>query len=168
MIPGGICNAVVSFFSGKLYDRVGSRIPVRTGFFLSIVGAILLCLAGHNSSPVTIVAAHCILMIGVPLAMSPAQTDGLRALPKQLSADGSTILNTMQQVTGALCTAVTTSLYCSTNTSKIMHGATEIAARTAGFRSGFIFTFILALAGFIVSFAVKNQNVSVSGSFPNE
>ena len=49
-------------------------------------------------------------MIGVPLAMSPSQTSALNSLPHSMNADGSTMMNTLQQVLGAVATAVATSL----------------------------------------------------------
>ena len=48
-------------------------------------------------------------MIGAPLAMSPSQTSALNSLKGLESADGSAILNTMQQIVGALATALATS-----------------------------------------------------------
>ncbi len=155
MLPGGILNAVVSFVSGRMYDHLGAKKPVICGFSLSIIGALLLLTAGSDSSVVYVIAAHLILMTGIPLAMSPAQTRGLYALPPELSADGSTILNTMQQVIGAICTAITTSLLSAGQHFDVIKKGTDAVSIT-GFHFGFAFTLILAVCGFILSFKIKD------------
>lgn len=156
MLPGGIVNALVSMFSGKLYDRIGARIPVLVGFALSFIGATLLLLTTPQSSLAYVVACHIIMMIGVPLAMSPSQSHALSSLPHELSTDGSTILNTLQQVLGAICTAVATSLLAMGQANYFSAGGTDSAwAFTTGSHWGFIFTMALALVGFLFGLTLK-------------
>lgn len=160
MLPGGIINAAVSYFSGKVYDRVGAKIPVRLGFALSCVGSVMLLFAATTSSIPYIIAAHIVLMVGVPMAMSPSQTSALSVLPRQNSGDGSTALNTMQQVLGAVATAVATSLLGLGQAAYLAAGGTSTAeAFATGSHWGFAFTLVLALAGLIVSVVfLKEEN----------
>lgn len=111
MLPGGLINALTSAFAGRLYDNYGAKWPTRIGFVIALVGAIMLALVTTNSSIAYVIVAHIILMIGAPLAMSPAQTSALNSLKGIESADGSAILNTMQQIVGALATALATSFF---------------------------------------------------------
>lgn len=158
MLPGGIVNAIVSMLAGRLYDRVGARIPARIGFALSIAGSIMLLLAMGSSTIAYVIVAHIVLMIGVPLAMSPCQTSALNSLPPQLSADGSTALNTMQQVLGAIATAVATSLLGLGQASYYAAGGASAAeAFTAGSHWGFAFTLVLAVCGLLVAFMLKKR-----------
>lgn len=110
MLPGGILNAVVSFASGKLYDKMGPKVLVPLGFIFTLVGAFLFSRFSTDTSIGYVIFCHLLLMIGIPLSMSPAQSSGLSALPPHLSTDGSTIINTFQQVIGAICAALTTCL----------------------------------------------------------
>ena len=159
MLPGGVVNALVSLFAGTLYDKIGAKLPTRIGFLLSAVGAILLAMAGTDSSIGYVILCHVIIMIGVPLAMSPAQSSGLNALPGELSTDGSTILNTMQQVLGAVCTAVATSLLAIGQSAYTAAGGADTAqAFVQGTHYGLYFTVILAVLGFVVSLGIKNGN----------
>ena len=96
MLPGGIVNALMSMISGRIYDRIGARGPAVCGFGLSIVGAAALLFATPESPLAYVIACHVVMMVGVPLAMSPCQTHALSSLPRELSTDGSTALNTMQ------------------------------------------------------------------------
>ena len=151
MLPGGIINAIVSLLSGKLYDRVGAVAPVRCGLVISIIGAVLMLSTTTSTSAAFVVAAHVLLMIGVPLTMSPCQTNGLESLPAEMSADGSTILNTMQQVWGAICTAVATGLLSAGA------GDTANAAAVAGSHKGFTFVLVLAALGLVLSIWMRNS-----------
>lgn len=90
-------------------------------------------------------------MIGAPLAMSPAQTYGLNGLSGALSTDGSAILNTLQQIVGAVATAIATSL--------IAFGSSQqagVAGLTVGAHAGFGFVLILAVVALLVSTQVES------------
>ena len=155
MMPGGIVNAIVSLLSGSLYDKIGAQAPSRFGFLISIIGAVLLLFVSPSTSLFYIILCHVLLMIGVPLAMSPSQSYALNSLPKEISTDGSTILNTLQQVFGAISTAVATSLL-GTGQSAYVGGSTQDAF-TNGIHYGFAFTLILAIVGLLLSLKVKKK-----------
>ncbi|MFD1486153.1 DHA2 family efflux MFS transporter permease subunit [Lacticaseibacillus baoqingensis] len=150
MLPGGIVNALTSAVAGRLYDSHGAKGLTRIGFFIAIIGVLILLSANAHSPLAWVIFGHVVLMIGAPLAMSPAQTYGLNSLSGALNADGSAILNTLQQIVGAICTAVATSM--------IAFGSSQqagIAGLTVGSHAGFAFVLILAVVAFIASFAVK-------------
>jgi len=152
MFPGGVMNAIVSAVSGRLYDHVGAQMPARIGFIISMVGALMLALTSTHSAIWYIILAHVILMIGAPLAMSPSQTHGLNALTGPIAADGSAIMNTLQQIVGAISTAIATSLLGIGQAAYLTNGTTNAAgAFVNGAHYGFYFTFILALAGFLLA-----------------
>ena len=156
MLPGGIVNALVSMVAGRIYDRIGARGPALCGFGLSIAGAAALLFATPESSLAYVIVCHIVMMVGVPLAMSPCQTHALSSLPRNLSTDGSTALNTMQQVLGAVCTAVATSLLTAGQASYVAAGGTSSALAFAqGSHWGFAFTLVLAAVGFALSLRIK-------------
>lgn len=148
MLPGGVINALTSAVAGRIYDSIGAKIPAISGFVIALIGAVMLILTNQHSSVGYVIAAHIILMIGCPLAMSPSQTSALNALHGLESSDGSTILNTMQQIVGALATAIATS--CLELGQKI--GTGSLAARfTNGFHFGLFFTLGLIIIGIILA-----------------
>lgn len=154
MLPGGIINALVSAFAGRLYDSVGAKIPAVLGFTIAIIGLIMLIFSNPTSSIIYVIVTHIIIMIGCPLAMSPAQTHALNVLKGAESADGSTILNTMQQIIGAIATALATSfLSWGQNT---YQGPDKAAQFTNGVHYGLYFTLILAVIGLVVAFTLKS------------
>lgn len=152
MLPGGIVNTVVSSLAGRVYDRIGARTPALAGFALSVVGAALLLTTGPGTPLAFVIVCHIILMVGVPLAMSPCQTHALASLPPELSTDGSTMLNTMQQVLGAICTAIATFLLSMGQSAYYATGGTQSSlAFTEGAHLGFSFTLALAVVAFVVA-----------------
>ncbi len=159
MLPGGLFNAFVSSISGRLYDSVGPRKPAMLGFLVSIVGALMLFFSNADSSYFYVVCAHIILMVGAPLAMSPSQTHGLNALPPQLSPDGSSIMNTLEQIFGAIATALATSLLGAGEAASNATGAVKVASGT---HYGFALTVGLAVIGFILTFALPRKQKNVA------
>ena len=163
MLPGGVMNCIVSVIAGGLYDRIGARIPARAGFALSIAGTVMFLFATPDSSIAYVICAHVILMIGVPLAMSPSQTSALNSLPRRMNADGSTMMNTLQQVLGAIATAVATSLLGMGQTASAESGA---VAFTNGVHWGFAFTLVLAVAALAVSMLLKKRSYANEAGAP--
>lgn len=158
MLPGGLINAAVSVAAGTLFDRFGARGPVSIGFACSVLASAMLIVATPQTPIWYMVACHIIMMIGVPLAMSPCQTHALASLPPQLNSDGSTIMNTLQQVLGAICTAVATCLLAAGQNNYFAAGGTDSAlAFTEGSHLGFVFTLVMAVLGFILAFRIRKQ-----------
>lgn len=155
MLPGGLVNALVSEFAGRMYDSLGAKTPTRLGFIIAFIGAVMLSLVSTHSAIWYIILAHIILMIGAPLAMSPAQTSALNSLEMKESADGSAVLNTLQQIVGALATALATSFLTLGRDAVTGSSAFKF---TNGVHYGMYFTCVLAVIGFIISLLVKDES----------
>lgn len=156
LLPGGIINALVSAVAGRLYDKVGAKTPVRLGLIIALIGALMLVFTTTHTSIAYLIAAHVILMVGAPLAMSPAQTYALNSLQGAQSGDGSTIMNTMQQIVGAIATALATSLLGIGQAAyQNHHGSGHLsAAFTNGTHYGFYFTIALIVVGLLASLRI--------------
>ncbi|WP_289761905.1 MFS transporter [Lactobacillus intestinalis] len=154
MLPGGLVNALVSAVAGRMYDNFGAKWPTRIGFLIAFVGAFLLSIVTTSSPIWYVILAHIILMIGTPLAMSPAQTSALNSLKGIESADGSAILNTVQQIVGALATALATSFLTLGRNSV---GGAEAFRFTNGVHYGMYFMIALTVVGFIIALFVKDD-----------
>ncbi len=114
----------------------------------------MLALVTTHSAIWYVILAHIILMIGAPLAMSPSQTSALNSLKGLESADGSAILNTMQQIVGALATALATSFLTVGRNAVTGSAAFKF---TNGVHYGMYFTIALTVIGFIVALFVKDD-----------
>ncbi|MBQ9003619.1 MAG: DHA2 family efflux MFS transporter permease subunit [Eggerthellaceae bacterium] len=163
LLPGGIVNAVVSALAGRVYDRVGARIPGMIGFGLSVAGSVALLFATPATPLAYVMACHITLMVGVPLAMSPCQTYALASLPHELSTDGSTMLNTMQQVLGAVCTALATFLLAAGQGAYLGAGGADVAEAFAqGSHLVFSFALVLAVVSLVLASRIKAQRSSAT------
>ena len=152
MLPGGIANAVVSAVAGRIYDRVGARVPALIGFGLSTLGCLLLLQTTPSTPMGFVIACHIVMMVGIPLAMSPCQTHALSSLPPELSTDGSAILNAAQQVFAAICTALATYLLSVGESAYYAAGGSQVAeAFSTGSHVGFVFALALAVAAFVIA-----------------
>lgn len=131
LLPAGLVNAFVSLLAGHLYDSFGAKRLVQTGAVLALIGVLLLLRMRASSSLWYVIGVDIILMTGSGLLLSPAQSYGLGDLSGTDSNDGSTIMNTLQQVFGVLSVSIATTFlivgqHASENTSsavKYMAGA---------------------------------------------
>lgn len=106
MLPGGLLLGLMGRPVGRLYDRFGARPLVIPGSLALATSMWLFTSLGANTSVVTVVGIHLVLMAGLGLMMTPVMTDSLSALPDHLYSHGSAILTTLQQIAGALGTAL--------------------------------------------------------------
>jgi MFS transporter, DHA2 family, lincomycin resistance protein len=165
LLPGGILNGLLSPVMGNLFDRFGPK-------WLVIVGSGIVTGAMIGFSTITmetasafIIGLHIVTMIGVSMIMMPAQTNGLNQLPRELYPDGTAIMNTLQQVAGAIGTAVAISIL-SSGAQRFMNTVedkndplNQVLAFTEGVQSSFIFAIIMAVLGLVVSFFIKRVEV---------
>ncbi|CAM3093435.1 MDR family MFS transporter [Saccharomonospora xinjiangensis] len=106
VLPGGLILGLLGRPVGALYDRVGPRPLVVPGAVAMAVALWLFTTLGPASPLVFVIAIHVLLMSGLALMMTPLMTESLGVLPEHLHSHGSAILSTLQQVAGALGTAV--------------------------------------------------------------
>lgn len=156
MLPGGIVNAIVSAIAGRSSDTVSPRLLTTLGFGITIIGIIALLFATSTSPVWYVIMAHIIMMVGVPLSMSPAQTFGLGALDQRTSSDGSTIMNTFQQIVGAIATAIATSLLAFGQ--QLSSTASHQVAFTTGVHVGLIFPLVFAILALSLSLTIKENH----------
>ncbi|MGO2662485.1 MAG: DHA2 family efflux MFS transporter permease subunit [Propionibacterium freudenreichii] len=155
MLPGGVVNGLVSVWAGRATDTHRPWVIARVGFAIATVAAAAFLLLGTDSPLWMVVAFQCLLMVGVPLAMTPTQTHGLNALPGRLGADGSTAISTLQQVGGALGTAFAAGLLSAGRGAASRAGASSSAATIAGVHEGLVFSIVLGLIGLGLGLALR-------------
>ncbi len=156
MLPGGIVNAIVSMLAGRLYDRVGARIPrvLVSRFRLRV--RLCCCLRWVEHDRIRDCCAYRAHDRRAARYVSVSD-EYLEFVAPQLSADGSTALNTMQQVLGAIATAVATSLLGLGQASYYAAGGICGRGLHGRIAWGFAFTFVLAVCGLLVAFMLKQR-----------
>lgn len=113
LLPGYVVNVILSPIVGSLFDKWGPRIFVIVGSAILVIGnLIFLTVLSSQSAAWQIVVAFMVLFFGLTLVMMPSQTNALNQLPRELYADGSAAMNTLNQVAGAAGTAIAIIIYC--------------------------------------------------------
>lgn len=163
LLPGGTLNAIMSPITGRLFDLYGPRRLVIPGFILMLITLWNLTRVTTETSLVLVIILHTFLFIGVSLVMMPAQVNGLNQLPKKLYPHGTALLNTLQQVSGAIGTAVAITIMSASQNTYLDKITGPIDKRviseslTAGVQKAFTFVLILAITGFIASFFIRSS-----------
>lgn len=161
LLPGGVLNGLMSPLTGRIFDKHGPRGLVTPGFVIMIIMLWMLSNITVDTSIVMVIIMHSVLFIGVSMVMMPAQTNGLNQLPRNLYPDGTALMNTLQQVSGAIGTAVAITIMSASQNTYLKNSADSIdpatvsASLTAGVQDAFIFGLVLAIIGLIMSIFIK-------------
>ncbi|XID94821.1 MDR family MFS transporter [Paenibacillaceae bacterium WGS1546] len=102
MLPGGVLNGILSPVTGKLFDKFGPRVLVIPGAAVLIGVMYLFTQIDLETTRGEVILLHCIMMVAISMIMMPTQTNGLNQLSRNYYPHGTAILNTLQQVAGAL------------------------------------------------------------------
>ncbi|MFB8374031.1 DHA2 family efflux MFS transporter permease subunit [Paenibacillus taichungensis] len=165
LLPGSLLNGFLSPVMGRLFDKFGPKWLVIIG--LAIVTVVLFLYTGITPTTTLskIITLHVFMMIGISMIMMPAQTNGLNQLPPEFYPHGTAIMNTLQQVSGAIGTAVAVSILSAGQT-RFLSSVTDpespenqLAGFTSGVQNAFIFALVLAVIGLIISLFVKRVKV---------
>ncbi len=106
LLPGGLTLAALSRPVGRLFDRVGARPLVIPGAAGMAAALWLFAALGAGSPLAAVIGIDILLMGSLGLMMTPLMAEALGVLPDSLYSHGSAILTTLQQVAGALGSAV--------------------------------------------------------------
>ena len=141
IVPGSVLCAILMPVSGRIYDKRGPRIPFTIGGAGLIIGTGIGMVLGMRLDSGSMVFLYLLYGIGLGMIISCLQGAGFHSLPKELSADGTAMFSTMQQLGGALGTAVISFVIGAAQTAQ----PDDMAYATAcGSRSGYILLFVLA------------------------
>lgn len=156
LLPGGLSQGVLAPFIGRIYDSVGPRPLVIPGTSLILASQIWMWLGlSANSSIWIVIAMYVTFGMGMALIMTPMMALSLASLPKQLYGHGSAIMNTLQQLGGAVGTAILIAAMTVGALNASENGMEITAAQAAGTNGAFLAGVALALIGFVASFFVK-------------
>ena len=151
VMPGPLIMGLMGPTVGRLFDTYGPRPLAIPGSIVLALGLFGLGFISASTPLWWIVACHIVFEIGLGLLFTPLFTFGLGDLPKNLYPDGSAILNTLQQVAGAVGTALFVAL--STVIAAGLSGAGAAAPATADLIRGYsIAMFTAAGLGVVLLF----------------
>ncbi|WP_251555486.1 DHA2 family efflux MFS transporter permease subunit [Neobacillus muris] len=106
LLPGAILMAVMSPVNGRLFDKIGGRILAVTGLIIIVVTTYAFSQLTLETSYAHLILIYSIRSFGMSMVMMPVSTNGLNQLPKRLYPHGTAMNNTLNQVAGAIGTAL--------------------------------------------------------------
>ena len=110
MLPGCVVGAVLSPFGGRFLDALGAKRPILFGALCQLAAMVLYAALGVRTAVALLAVYNILIAMGQGFSMANSITNGLSYLPEDRKADGNAAFNTLQQLGGALGTAVATSI----------------------------------------------------------
>ncbi len=156
LVPGCIVGACLSPISGKILDRYGARLPITAGYGFMLLSLIMFFTFAKEMTVSLFYVFYVVFTIGQGLGCGNAMTFGLGNLPKDLSADGNALINSLQQLAGAMGTAVASTIVASSQKSAIIRDFRETTAY--GSQNALLLLAIIMLCAFIASICMTSQN----------
>lgn len=156
LLPGAVASGVLGPLIGRMYDRVGPRPLVVPGAaFMAAVMWLQFALLDADSTRGLVIALNVVFGFGMAMVMTPLMTHSLSSLPRDLYGHGSAILNTLQQLAGALGTAVFIALLSIGAGLAIDRGIAPGLAQADGIVLAFAFGGIWATLSIVLAFTLK-------------
>jgi len=175
MLPGALVMGIMSPITGKLFDKFGPRTLAVIGFIITAVTTYMMTMFDVDTTYAFIITLYCVRMLGISMIMMPIMTNGLNQLPTRLNPHGTAVNNTLNQVAGAIGTAIFVSLMNSHAKSSIAEQMSKVdltsitdlekaQIQQLGLLDGIQFAFLIAsittVAALILSLFIKRVDVS--------
>ena len=156
LLPGTTLGIFLSLLGGKMYDVLGARKPIMLGFSLYAIATLLFSIFMPKMTIWMIIIFFAIAIMGQAFSSGNTMTSGLHQVEDQFSTDANAVLNTVQQLAGALGTSIVATIVAEhqSATHQIALGT------TTGVRTAFCLLFILQLIALLFTFLVT-QKLSV-------
>ncbi len=110
MLPGAIVMGIMSPITGMLFDKFGARVLAVIGLSITILTTFMFSNLTMDTSYGYIMFVYTLRMFGMSMVMMPVMTNGLNQLPPAMNPHGTAMNNTLQQVSGAVGSALLVTL----------------------------------------------------------
>ncbi|WP_322150691.1 MDR family MFS transporter [Paratractidigestivibacter sp.] len=146
LLPGCVVGAVMAPLSGQILDRMGPRRPILAGAACAFVGTVLFAVLSQNLPTLPAICIYIVFAFGQSLMVGNSMTTSLGFLPAQTKADGNAVINTLQQLAGAIGTSVSSAIV---NAAQVGVAADGLAAATmSGSRAAYVLLAVVAVVPF--------------------
>ncbi|WP_102349092.1 DHA2 family efflux MFS transporter permease subunit [Bacillus sp. Marseille-P3661] len=132
LLPGAILMSLMSPITGRLFDKFGGRALAVTGLTILTIGTYYLSTLTFETSYTYLMVLHAFRMFGISMVMMPVSTNGLNQLPAQFYPHGTAMNNTLNQVSGAIGTALLVTIMSNRTESSLAELAADATGHPAG------------------------------------
>lgn len=128
MLPGAIIMGVMSPITGRLFDKYGPRALAYTGLTITVVSTYYLSRLEIDTGYYYLMMIYTIRMFGLSMVTMPIMTNGMNSLPMRSNPHGTAMNNTLQQVSGAIGSALLLTIMTTRSEKSAAAQANELAA----------------------------------------
>lgn len=128
MLPGALVMGIMSPITGRLFDQFGARTLAILGLAITAGTTYFFSKLSMDTTYGMLMVLYTIRMFGMSMVMMPVMTNGLNQLPMEANPHGTAINNTLQQVSGAIGSALLITVMNSHTESKAKELAAEAMA----------------------------------------
>jgi EmrB/QacA subfamily drug resistance transporter len=140
---------VVAGIAQNVVTRVGPKLPMAAGFALLCGGLVYYTqVPVHGSFASALLPGYLLVGVGMPFAFIPVAIAALSGVEHREAGLASGLINTAQQIGGAVGVAVASTVFASHLQTQLQAGVAQPAALTSGFHYGF--SVLAGIAGFAV------------------
>lgn len=163
MLPGALMNGIMAPVSGKILDKKGPFLLLLVGF--ALVSITVFIFSAFSCPLYMVLLLYTAFMFGASMLAMPAQTHSLNQVAKPYNADATAIINTLQQLSGALGTALSSSIFTATTEALLASGPDtsglfQAQAVAIGTQETFFFLFFLSLLGLYLALNTRKSATS--------
>lgn len=164
LLPGGVLMGIASPIVGRLFDRYGPRLLVCIGTTLLAVTLWQFTGLTATTAVATLLILHPAFNLGLAFLFTPVLTTGLNQLPRALYPHGSAISSTLQQVAGAIGTALLVTIMTNStkaylrNTPNNTDPTAQLHALTSGLHVAFAVATGIAVLGLILALFLRRSS----------
>jgi EmrB/QacA subfamily drug resistance transporter len=126
LIPATIPIILAGPLAGRAFDRFGGRWPLVVGFLVLAASGVVLAVSVSAESAVALIPGLLLQGIGLGIVLTVNDPTGLTAVPSEDSGEAAGMINTSEQMGGALGIAALTAVELGVNFHEIY---TKLAAR---------------------------------------
>ncbi len=165
-LPLPIIIGIISIQAPRLLDRFGFKPMLITGTSLMIIGTFLLSFLTSTSTYVTnLLPAFLILAFGMGLAFVAVTVAATSGVSDHEAGLTSGLINTSQQLGGALGLAILTVVASTTTAADIASGKVLEQATMHGYQTAFLCSTVLMIMGLLVStFVIRTPKATIQES----
>ncbi|WP_104191819.1 MFS transporter [Cryobacterium sp. Y82] len=155
LLPGRLTMGLLAPFVGRIYNRHGPTILLVPGSIIVSAAFWTMTLMGQTTEPWMLMVAHIGMSIGLSMLFTPLFTSGLGSLPPNLYSHGSAVVGTIQQLAGAIGTALFIAVMTSQSATLMTQGVSEGLAMASGIHDAFLCGAIILLFAIPAAFLVR-------------
>ena len=149
---------------GSLLDRFGPRTPILVGAVITLVSCITLAARGTSLSTGWMATFYFMFMLGFGLAYANTQTHAMAHVDDPLTADGTALMNTVQQFFGAIAMTVLATIVSMTQAGLTSADPDFAPATARGVFIGFIVVAVVVAAALGFELVAMRHSRITSGA----